>query len=125
LRPIARAYAYIAGRLTMIQEEFRFPREDATRLRYDLAGVEGRVESLERRLDAGDHHSWAAQQQAYAAETRSELERVRRSLNELRAANQSDHEQLAREAQGALAKIAADQQFLGHVREIIRFVKQA
>ncbi len=37
----------------------------------------------------------------------------------------TSHEQLSREAQNAIAQLNEDSQFLGHVREIIRFVKTA
>ena len=54
-----------------------------------------------------------------------ELEGVRLTLNELHTTNQAEHAHLSREAEHAIAQITADGQFLDHVREIIRFVKNA
>ena len=46
-------------------------------------------------------------------------------LEEYQAKNTVAHEQLSREAKNAIASLSEDSQFLGHVREIIRFVKTA
>jgi hypothetical protein len=39
--------------------------------------------------------------------------------------NQEAHEVIRREGQKAIAQIAADSQFLDHVREIVRLIKSA
>ncbi|MCP4610067.1 MAG: hypothetical protein GY845_15270 [Planctomycetes bacterium] len=125
LRPVIRAYQYLASRLAAIQRELHYPRQDVVKLRQDVKQIAKQVESLETQLDTKNKHSWAAQQQANLAGLNQELERVRIALNELHTANQTEHNRLSREAEHAIAQITADGQFLDHVREIIRFVKTA
>ena len=125
LRPVVRAYEYLVSRLAAIQHEFRYPREDVVKLRQDVQQLGQRVEALETRLDPTDKQSWAAQQQANLEGMNRTLEQVQVVLKELRTTNQADHARLAREAEHAIAQITADGQFLEHVREIIRFVKNA
>jgi hypothetical protein len=76
-------------------------------------------------MDTENEHSWAAQQQANLQGVGQELDRVRIAMSELHTANQAQHADLSREAEHAIAQITADGQFLDHVREIIRFVKNA
>ncbi len=46
-------------------------------------------------------------------------------LEEYQAKNTVEHEQLSREAKNAIVQLSEDSRFLGHVKEIIRFVKTA
>jgi hypothetical protein len=125
LRPLARAYAYVADRLSAIGRELRYPRDDVTKLLGDVEGIKGRLERVEAAINADEPNSWAAQQRDALAELRAQSSATRAALDDLRAANQLEHQRLAREAQGAIAQLSVDSQFLGHVREIIRFVKEA
>lgn len=125
LRPIVRAYRYLVSRLATIQHEIRYPREDVVTLRGDLHQLTNQVKTLEAQLDTTDKRSWAAQQEANLNDINRTLNQVRSALDNLRAENQTDHRRLAREAEQALAQISEDGRFLNHVREIIRFVKDA
>ncbi len=125
LRPIIRAYKYIANRLATIQREFRYPRQDVVKLRQDVEQLDERVKSLQTQLDTENKHSWAAQQQTNVDGLSQQLDQVRVALADYQTANQTDHLRLSRESEQAIAQITADGQFLDHVREIIRFVKNA
>jgi hypothetical protein len=125
LRPAISAYEYLYARLTMISQEWKYPREDVMELRYRFETLEETVKRLEEQLNPEQPYSVAANQQSYIEETRRELARVVANLEELRATNQTEHERLSREARQAIAQLSTDGQFLDHVREIIRFFKTA
>ncbi|BAZ39820.1 hypothetical protein NIES4101_57760 [Calothrix sp. NIES-4101] len=125
LRPAISAYEYLYTRLTMIRQEWKYPREDVVELRYRFNNLEEIVKRLEEQLNPEQPYSVAANQQNYIEETRRELARFFANLEELRATNQTEHERLSREARQAISQLSTDGQFLDHVREIIRFFKTA
>ncbi|MDZ8239495.1 MAG: hypothetical protein RMZ69_20495 [Nostoc sp. ChiQUE01a] len=125
LRPAIRAYEYLYARLTMIRQEWKYPREDIVELRDRFANLEQKVQSLEDQLNPEQPYSLPATQQRFAEETRRDLARLAANLEELRAINHTEHERLGREARNAIAQLSTDGQFLDHVREIIRFFKSA
>jgi hypothetical protein len=125
LRPAISAYEYLYARLTMISQEWKYPREDVMELRYRFETLEETVKRLEEQLNPEQPYSVAANQQSYIEETRRELARVVANVEELRATNQTEHERLSRDARQAIAQLSTDGQFLDHVREIIRFFKTA
>ena len=125
LRPAVRTYEYLAARLAMIRQEFKYPREDIVELRDRFNTLEETVKRLEEQMNPEEPSSWIATQQRYWEENRQELARLAASLQELRATNNLEHERLSREARSAIAQLSTDGQFLDHVREIIRFFKTA
>ncbi|QLE54445.1 hypothetical protein [Nostoc sp. TCL26-01] len=125
LRPTISAYEYLYSRLTMISQEWKYPREDIVELRHRFLEIEQKMQSLEDQLNPEQAYSLPATQQRFAEETRKELARIAANLEELRATNQAEHERLSREARNAIAQLSTDGQFLDHVREIIRFFKTA
>lgn len=125
LRPAVRTYEYLAARLAMIRQEFKYPREDIVELRSRFTTLEETVKRLEEQMNPEQPDSWVAAQQHYKEETRKELARLAASFEELRATNKLEHERLSREARQAIAQLTTDGQFLDHVREIIRFFKTA
>ena len=125
LRPAIRTYEYLATRLAMIREEFKYPREDIVELRSRFTTLEATVQRLEEQMNPAEPYSWAATQQRYWEETRQEVAHLNASVAELRAMNNVEHERLSREARQAIAQLTTDGQFLDHVREIIRFFKTA
>jgi DNA repair exonuclease SbcCD ATPase subunit len=120
-----RTYEYLAARLAMIRQEFKYPREDIWELRNRFSTLEQTVQRLEEQLDPEEPYSWVTTYQRFQEETRQELARLTASLEELRATNETQHQRLSREAQNAIAQLSTDGQFLDHVREIIRFFKTA
>lgn len=125
LRPVVRAYEYLSSRLAAIQHQLRYPREDVVQLRYDLEQAIERIKLLEAQLDLTIPTSWAMQQHNALDKAQREIDRLHVSLKELSRNNEAEHTRLARESEHAIAQITADGQFLDHVREIIRFFKQA
>jgi hypothetical protein len=125
LRPAISAYEYLYARLTMIRQEFTYPREDIVELRNRFYELESRIQVLEDQLNLEQPYSLAANHQRFTEESRRELARIIANLEELRATNQAEHERLSREARNAIAQLSTDGQFLEHVREIIRFFKSA
>ena len=125
LRPAIRAYEYLYARLTMIRQEWKYPREDIVELRHRVETMEVTLKHLEEQLNPEHPYSLAANQQLYSEETRKELARLGTSLEQLCATNQIEHQRLARESQAAIAQLSTDGQFLDHVREIIRFFREA
>ncbi|BAT55433.1 hypothetical protein NOS3756_44200 [Nostoc sp. NIES-3756] len=125
LRPAIRAYEYIYARLTMISQDWKYPREDIVELRNRFVELEEKVRVLEDQFNLEHPYSLAATQQRFADETRKDLAKIGANLEELRAINHNEHERLSREARNAIAQLSTDGQFLDHVREIIRFFKTA
>jgi hypothetical protein len=125
LRPAVRTYEYLAARLIAIRQEFKYPREDIVELRYRFTTLEETVKGLEKQLNLEISDSWTATQQRYWEENRKQIAHLGASLAELSAANNLEHERLSREARNAIAQITDDGRFLEHVREILRFFKNA
>lgn len=125
LRPALRAYEYVAMRLSIISREIKYPREDVVEVRNRVAALEQQVRDIRAQLDPNEPTSWAATQQKHLQATQDELTKTRVALENLRVQNQAAHEQLARDAQQAIAQLTQDSQFLEHAREIIRFFKSA
>ncbi len=125
LRPAIKAYQYLAARLTMIRSQFFHPREDIIELRSRFANLESTIKNLEATLNYNDPNSWVAVQERQQEATRRDLTRLAASVENLSATNQAAHTKLARDAESAIAQLTDDSQFLNHVREIIRFLKEA
>ncbi|WP_017655710.1 hypothetical protein [Fortiea contorta] len=125
LRPAIRAYEYLYTRLTMIRQEWQYPREDIVELRNRFSELELKVQQMTEQLDPERDYSVPANLQRFSDETRRDFARMAANLEELRATNQTEHERLGREARNAIAQLSTDGQFLDHVREIIRFFKTA
>ena len=101
------------------------PREDIVELRSRFAELESTVRNLTAQLNSDDPNSWAAVQEREQRATKIELTNLAASLQSLRSTNQAEHTKLARDAESAIAQLTEDGQFLNHVREIIRFYKEA
>ena len=125
LRPSIRAYQFLAKRLSMIQRQCNYPREDVLELRSQVATQEKLIESLTHRLNLDDPTSWISDQQRQWAAVRQDLNRLMTALETLKVTNQVEHGQLARDAEDAIAQLSEDGQFLSQVRDLIHFVKMA
>jgi hypothetical protein len=125
LRPAIRGYQYLAQRLTAIRGEFLHPREDIVELRNRFADLESTVRNLADKFNSDDRTSWAAIQEREREVLRRDLTNLTAALEHLRSTNQAEHVTLARNAESAIAQLTDDGQFLNHVREIIRFFKEA
>ncbi|MBW3585351.1 MAG: hypothetical protein KY448_05730 [Cyanobacteria bacterium 0813] len=125
LRPAIRGYQYLAQRLTTIRSQFLHPREDIVELRSRFAKLESTVRDLVNQISSDNPNSWVAVQNREREAIRRELTTLSASLQSLRSTNQAEHTKLARDAESAIAQLTDDGQFLNHVREIIRFYKEA
>lgn len=120
LRPAVRGYQFIAARLMSIRGAIQYPREDVVELRYRVVDLENLTKTMQETLEkmtATHQEEWQL--------LRQDLAKIRANLEQLQANNEAAHRQLAREAEGAIAQLSEDSQVLNHVREIIRFWKQA
>ncbi|MEZ2236833.1 hypothetical protein [Microcoleus sp.] len=125
LRPAIRGYQYLAARLTMIRRQFLHPREDILELRSRFANLESTINNLEAKFNSNDPNSWVAIQERQQEANTRDLTRLAASLQDLTATNQAEHTKLTRDAESAIAQLTDDGKFLNHVREIIRFFKEA
>lgn len=122
-RPIIRGYLYLYDRLTTIKKEVKYPREDVLSLKDTVEKLNKKVAAIEQQLDTKNENSLISKQQQQQAENRTQIATVSAQLENYQAQNAVQHDQLAREATKAISQLNEDSQFLGHVREIIRFVK--
>lgn len=125
MRPAIRGYQYLAQRLTSIRSQFLYPREDIIELRSRFANLESTVKDLANKFSSDNPNSWVAVQEREQQATTIELTNLSASLQSLRSKNQAEHTKLERDAESAIAQLTDDGQFLNHVREIIRFYKEA
>jgi len=135
LRPTMRGRTYLIMRLAAIQRQVKYPRDDIRRVEGDITTLKKQVELLEANFDLTNEQSWATQQQGKFAVIEKHISQLNTNLNNFQATNQTQHKQLAQEAQQAVARITIDEEHLNHIREvsrilnylqtIIRFVKEA
>ncbi|MEC4804876.1 MAG: hypothetical protein SAJ12_19855 [Jaaginema sp. PMC 1079.18] len=125
LRPVFRAYQYLAARLTAIRREIKYPREDVIELRHRVQMISATLQQIEEKLDPHEPHSWVATITQENANLRQSLANLQAQIEQDRAQNNLDHQKIAREAKQSISQLTEDSQFLGHVREIIRFFKTA
>lgn len=125
LRPAISTYEYLAARLSGMQQQFTYPRNDILELRDRFHQLEERVERLTDRLNPDDDTSWLSQQNFRWETNRQEISKLTVAIADLRASNELEHQRLAQEARQAISQITVDGQFLEHARELIRFFKTA
>lgn len=125
LRPAVRTYQYFSTRLAMIRQQFNYPREDIVEFRSRFNRLQDIVTHLEQQINSNDPRSLVATQQRQLEAMRNDLTRQAVAHEELKTMNQAEHDRLGREAKQAIAQLSTDGQFLDHVREIIRFFKNA
>jgi hypothetical protein len=125
LRPAIRLYQYIVARLSMVRREFSYPRQDVLELRKRFDSTETQVKMLVDKLNPGITNSWAAKQEKQQDISQKHLTRLASELEMLKVQNESEHRQLSRATETAIAQLSTDGEFLHHAREIIRFFKDA
>ncbi|MFN0200109.1 MAG: hypothetical protein ACKVTZ_01230 [Bacteroidia bacterium] len=125
LRPAIRLHAYIIQRLQLIRQEVLYPREDAYELRLITSDLKMRLESIEYQLNANYADTFAASQQQETKALKNTLQNLQKRIESIDMQNQLDHEKLHKKSEDTLAKLSEDAQFLGQVRDLIRFIKNA
>ncbi len=125
LRPILRAYQYLAERLSLIRQQVNYPRADVVTLLHQVSQLESHCQLLAAQLDLTAPDSWGSLQQQHWQTTRQEIARLQASWEQFQAKNALEHQQLSQQTQSAIAQLTEDSHFLQQVREIIRFFKSA
>lgn len=125
VRPAYRAYEYMWQQLNAIKQRVKYPREDVVELRASVGELQSKVTALEHALDPNRVQSFAYEQKRSIADLQHRLERLGAEQARMNDSNVLEHQILRREAETAVAKISADNQFLDHVREIVRMIKTA
>ena len=120
VRPGLRAYAHVRDRLGRFAREIEVPREDAVELRRRLETVEHQWAALKLQIESYQQHNQQRMQDIEARATTatdahtSLAEHVRLELV-----------RVEREAKNTIAQVLGDAAVVGHVRELVRFFKQA
>lgn len=125
LRPAIGLYDYLAARLSNIGQTFKYPREDIVELRDRVHQLSDRLQTMEYQLNTEHPDSLVATQQRTLTALRQDLSQLSSAHEDLKVTNQAEHDRLSREARTAIAQLSTDGQMLEHVREIIRFFKEA
>jgi hypothetical protein len=125
LRPAIRLQAYIIQRLYSIRQEVLYPREDAYELRTITTDLRVRLETLEAQLDKSNPLSSVSQQLKEVESLKNTIKNTKIKMENLEVQNQVEHEKLSKKSEDVLSKLAEDTQFLGQVRDLIRFIKNA
>lgn len=120
VRPSLRAYAHVRDRLGRFAREIEVPRDDAVELRRRLALTEHQLEALT--LENATLHQRMEQRL-------QDLERGAQAAGDLHT-SLAEHVRLEvvrveREAKNTVAQVLGDAAVVGHVRELVRFFKQA
>ncbi len=120
LRPGVRAYVHVRDRLGRLSREIEVPREDAVELRRRLLALEQQLEML-----IGQHRD-------LANNTAQHLQTLDQHATDIddRHTDLAEHVRLElvrveREAKNTIAQVLGDAAVVGHVRELVRFFKQA
>lgn len=125
LRPALRGYEYLARRLRALHSEVRYPRDDVQALKGRVDELREELDRLERRTDPAQADSWAASLEAADNQAQASLTKLQARLQELQASNQAEHRQLARDIEHAVSQLTNDGQVIEHLRELVRFWKNA
>jgi hypothetical protein len=120
VRPGLRAYAHVRDRLGRFAQEIDVPREDAIELRRRLNLVEQQLETLTEQINHSNQESLQRMQDIESRATAAADTHV----------NLAEHTRLElvrveRDAKNTVAQILGDAAVVGHVRELVRFFKQA
>ena len=125
VRPGLRAYAHVRNRLSLIGNELQVPREDAQDLRRRLGTVEAQLQALQRSLDTDNIDGFAHLTQKSLANLEQRSTALADQHNELAEHLRLELVRVERDARNTLSQVLGDAAVVGHVRELVRFFKQA
>ncbi len=125
LRPAIRGYQYLYLKLIQIKQQIKYPREDIVTLVRRVKNIETKIQQLQNKLDLSKPDSFASIQSKSVKISENKIQDLSNSLKELINDNQQEHKQIIKHSENAISQLTEDSQFLGHVKEIIRFVKTA
>ena len=124
-RPAVRAYDYLMSRLRNIGREIDYPADNVETLLDKCEQLEQKLRLINEQLNLEEQSSWAANLVSQVSAQAAEQEQLRIQLEDFRRTNNEEHRILARDAESAAAQVAEDGKVLNHVREIVRFFKEA
>lgn len=124
-RPAVRLYRHVATTLWAIGKRARYPRDDVREARESLERHAARLSAVERALSLKVADSWASDIEQRLARGAQDRHALGIQLEAAVDANETAHRRLARDAERIGERLGEDSAFLGNVREIIRFVKDA
>lgn len=124
-RPALRGYEYLKSKLSLIKQQIKYPREDVLKLQGRVEKIETQIKQLQKQLNLSNPQSFASILSQNIQELKTKLLITNNALEELVQVNQQEHKQILKQSENALAKLTEDSQFLGNVKEIIRFIKTA
>lgn len=124
-RPAGRAYDYLVGRLGNIGHEIMYPRDDVALLKSKIEDLQSKVKALEDHLNLEEEHSWAATIVSDNTARDARLSELQANVESYQQKNEEEHQLLAKQAEAATEKIAGGAQVVNHVRELVRFFKDA
>ncbi len=110
VQPLARFYQHLVQALRNMSEEARYPRDDVQTLRAEISDIQQTL----RQLDQSDIHSWSSTVERRLASTTLSCEKLDVAIQDTR-----------RELRQSTSQLTEDTQFLGNVRELLRFIKDA
>jgi hypothetical protein len=132
LRPILRLHQFVIERLRLIRQEIQYPREDVHTLlaqvneqKYQIDNLLLSAQNLEQQLNREQLDSFAQRIEKRLSILDRELNQLTSQFKTYTAQNQTDHEQLKKHAENAIAQLSEDAKFLSQARDIIRFIKSA
>lgn len=125
LRPAVRFHEYLTARLGNMKEAIRYPREDVLLIESRLSQTESELARLSAMLNSEDASSFISKKEKESAYLKSELHRLKTDLANFKVENDSAHQQIERKSENSLTRISEDAKFLGQVRDILRFIKDA
>ena len=125
LRPAVRLQAYIVSRLSSIKQTTFYPREDTQELRSRFYEMESRLNSLDNLLDMNTPSSFISKLQNNIKHQEDILQRMRVKVEDNDVKNKAEHEQISRSIEEGISKLSEDTKFLGQVRDLVKFIKNA
>jgi hypothetical protein len=125
LRPAIRGYDYLRSKLTAIKQQIKYPREDIIKLKGRVQKIEINIRQLQDKFNLSNPQSFASIQTKNIQELKAKLLVTNNTLEELIDVNQQEHKQILKRSENAISQLTEDSQFLGNVKEIIRFIKTA
>ena len=120
-RPAARLYTYTLNLLSQTSQRIRFPIDDIRDVKDRLAVLEQKAEVLDRQ----NPDSWASVLDRDVRNLEVQHQAFKIELETAHETNQRDHRAMSRDAERIGERVSEDIQFLGHVREMIQFLKNA
>ena len=125
LRPAVRGYQYLRAKLTNIKQQIKYPREDLITLKGRVKNIENQIKQLQGNFNLKNPESFLSIHNKNIHELQNKLLRTGNKLEELIQVNQQEHHQILKHSENVISHLTEDSQFLGHVKEILRFIKNA